>query len=452
MLNFNNNNIITGEIKQFLKEFNLPKCRVWRPELPVFSGCLYVYGSGIYRVSNIVTDGTVLDDIDTTYMVQEEVDGVIKTVEKRAFEFVCSYKYGEDLLNITKNLIINGLYYDSYTHKYLGEYLRFYKDYVGIDLMSMYNCYCDEMVKSMALKFKVSTKDSTTQEITTKDIEIINSSESVIYAVPVRFFEDYTIGIDCSGTVEIVAGFYDNGKIVSLPGKEEENVYTKTYMRESNTRMSRPVLYSKLKDFSFSGSLTKTLYQHEHVLKLFIKVPTTLRSSITVLEGDFSEFGELNFPDVEHKVDGRMCLNDRGLSFRVPTLELNNYETTDGAKFEKTYYSIPQLLFYNTYVSHPFADRLIEYIFGNVIKDDDEIRDDVVRIQKRLLQRYLEGKLGMRYPSGHSGVWDTKLRNICYEIVRNGSSMINSRSGSRYDQIGYVDKDAEKIIGDYKEA
>ena len=55
-------------------------------------------------------------------------------------------------------------------------------------------------------------------------------------------------------------------------------------------------------------------------------------------------------------------------------------------------------------------------------------------------------------PSGHSGVWDTKLRNICYEIVRNGSSMINSRSGSRYDQIGYVDKDAEKIIGDYKEA
>ena len=49
-------------------------------------------------------------------------------------------------------------------------------------------------------------------------------------------------------------------------------------------------------------------------------------------------------------------------------------------------------------------------------------------------------------------MWDTKLRNICYEIVRNGSSMINSRSGSRYDQIGYVDKDAEKIIGDYKEA
>lgn len=48
-----------------------------------------------------------------------------------------------------------------------------------------------------------------------------------------------------------------------------------------------------------------------------------------------------------------------------------------------------QLLMFNTGESYPFADRLIEYLTGAVITNQDPLSDNVKRIQKIISENYI---------------------------------------------------------------
>lgn len=86
----------------------------------------------------------------------------------------------------------------------------------------------------------------------------------------------------------------------------------------------------------------------------------------------------------------------------------------------------------NTGKSHPFADRLVEYLTGNAITPQDEIADDIRRVQQVM-------KLNDIWPD-FDGLWDEHIRPIVYDyMVNHASSDVN------HDILGYVDKDVEKL-------
>ncbi len=66
-------------------------------------------------------------------------------------ENVQAYIPGQDYNNLTDNYMSNVNYYSSDVHERLGEYLRFYRDYYNINLMSLYNCFSNRYIDKFSL-------------------------------------------------------------------------------------------------------------------------------------------------------------------------------------------------------------------------------------------------------------------------------------------------------------
>ncbi len=167
MHKFNDTGIFTGYIKQLLKEFNLPKIKVYTKkyqdyfnkygvEHPEILGTLvgtgqkvtgdtpkYLYPATI-RYIPYIKDGKLQEYIDEEWHVVG-----FRNHNKMRHEH--SYTYGDKLLNYTKNLKVQNNIYDSYTHEYLGDYLRFKRDYLNIDLMPLYNCFSNRVCEKLNL-------------------------------------------------------------------------------------------------------------------------------------------------------------------------------------------------------------------------------------------------------------------------------------------------------------
>ena len=196
------------------------------------------------------------------------------------------YVFGIKDLNYTKNLIIQNAIYDSYTHEYLGDYLRFLRDYRQLDLMPLYNCFSNRLCPRLQLSFSIGqAENEVAVEFDTSD------PKYKIYMVPIKFFKKYTIAIDSSAAVELCCGLY--GKY-----QEQSSKYTdiskQTYKCYNNMLFRTPVLYDPTEKLNkFLGPADKTeLAQREQDLKLFIKVPFNNESSVVVLEGDFTAYDD----------------------------------------------------------------------------------------------------------------------------------------------------------------
>ena len=502
MLQFNNNHIFTGYLKQFLSSFNLPTCKVYTAEFEKFytehgyedprviESSLPIKISTKSRPAVGITylkDGRAQQYFWDTSTWNTEVDVSKNNITKYWKNNLALHYSGNKILGLTKTLKNPTTLYNYQTHEYLGDYLRFLRDYENINLMSMYNCFSNRLCNNIKTKLEWKSADGKVVKATTINAYDTNYK---IYMLPVKLFENYTIAIDCYQGIELFCGFYTEKLNTSY---KAEDLMKKTYVKIPKAMFSQPFIYDKLdvKNWNWfdenkltdSNSTMKNtdkivraeIAAQESELKLFIKVPATNTSSIVVLEGDYR-----NFNDALYTVDskkGWQYINNSTIAnfetkktYRQSTLpDINSREFKPISKL--------QLLALNTGISYPFADRLIEYLVANVILPNDATPDNIRRLQKVMED--------CGYCFQVDGAWEPKMQMILYDYLMNSGKFTvaektdedgkpaydkagnpiykveNKRTGNLkqtgqgqrsdfYDILGYVDKDAEKLYASWK--
>lgn len=318
MKKFNNSDLLTGYIKQLLHTFHLPKIKTYTRQHEQYREDYGIESPEILETLeaspenkfNVETGELITTSKNVRYFpylkdgaIQEYINGTWRNIRWQTVEnekivsatSLYKYTYGDKILNYTKNLKINSNVYDSYTHEYLGDYLRFHRDFLNLNLMPLYNCFSNRECKKLQLRWILTSGTENT-------LVSFDSSDSnfKIYMLPVKLFQKYTIAVDSSTPIELCCGIYGDyqdkrAKFASLPQY--------TYKRIARSTFSQPFLYdalactddettaSYIDHILDSKSADKNtlieLAQNEGDLKLFIKIPVQNDSTIVVLEGDY---------------------------------------------------------------------------------------------------------------------------------------------------------------------
>lgn len=499
MLKFNNTHIFTGYLKQLLSSVNLPTSRIYTKE---FARYYTQFGKEDPRV--IESFDTFIYDNDqnkkriayrANYLKGNELfhyfwplrAGQKFSREDSRWQQSATVFYDKDkcMPGLTKILNSPGNVYDTATHEYLGDYLRFLRDYYDINLMSMYNCFSNTAYSNIYTKVK---------HINSEAEVVFDSRDSryCIYAFPVKLFCDYTIAIDCSQEIEMFCGLYNATLDASAKARD---LGSKTYKRVNGALFRQPFLYDKLnvKYWNFEQDTNVTsncpkfvnndlitrwdIANREQDLRLFIKVPVLCKSSIVVLEGDYREFNDSKYERVRLAPS-----SDNQSSNETEPQHSTNYvweykqnhailnfgdavDIRNGLDLNESPFNPIgrlQLLALNTGESYPFSDRLIEYLCGSAITPIDEIPDNIKRVQKVMTNNRHYFKI--------DGIWEDKMQKIIYDYIINSGPielltdagktdstvpLIDRRRGYHprlghysksilYDVTGFVDRDAEK--------
>ena len=447
MLAFNSQHMFVGYIKQLLSDFNLPNIRIYKKQQPLINNHLYI-----------------------------KEDDIIKYVDGNEI-FIRKFVYNKREINYTRNLNISCTHYDSHTHEYLGEYLRFIRDYNKLNLMSMYNCFSNNTPRNL----KVTIKKLDDMGNNVKYIYDNENNAYKIFMLPVKFFEKYTIAINSHVGFDLFCGFYGKSYY------DCQDLTKITHKKISNSSFDHPIIWKDLISIFNDNKLdVEELLSLEKDLRLFIVLPISNNSTITILEGDYSDcidFGQdpkdaykmipnykvINYrkPEIKGKcvVDGEEFTEYTGRDIPVSEEDLNNIKLTN----------FNQLLFLNSGVSHPFADRLMEYLSGNTITNIDPISDNIKRLEVGLYRNYNDNLIkekiynvdisyneqtkktevekvsekivtkslgvGIKNTPKYKGKWQEKYRMLLYKIAKEKGLL-----ATQFDILGYVDKDIENNV------
>ena len=538
MLQFNNTHIFTGYLKQLMADVNIPKCHIYTPEFTQ------------YFAEHGKEDPRVVESFDTLFSDDVAMRAACR-INYLKTDNVFNYFLSDDSMHggwtqctnitydpdyadqmLTKSFKSTTVEYDIHTHEYLGDYLRFLRDYHNVNLMSLYNCFNNKVRSNIFYSFKLNSSESVESDSDESKVSVDGDDTNVeaaqntqdaliekkikfdsrdtnykLYAIPVKLFSNYTIAIDSPLGVEMFCTFYD--KTIELSDKTTD-LAKRTYRRVNHAAFNQPFLYDALDVKFWDRAVEYQPYNNGHIflknnkkiarcdvllkekdLKLVIKVPATAKSSIVILEGDYRNYNSTLYTPTSN-------------TWQYKTNHaVHNFKRSVINKLYIRPISKLQLLAFNTGISYPFADRLIEYLTGSAITSMDQISDNIARVQQVMLQKapnltseildrevvdYItklknEGKdtSNIYVPTlpraiQVQGVWENSMQKIIYDYMQNSGpfevhdfgtpekpdkKIIDKRQGrhkhfgktsksARYDILGYVDKEAEKCFASWQ--
>lgn len=416
MLKFNSRNIISGYIKQLLYSFNLPICRVFENE----EEC-----KGFFTTASTTSSLPIFKDnyIAIIRKYKDNRDYFV-TIDSQTTEIKIKplyiYRYNHFYPNLTKKLRLENDIYDSYTHTYLGNYLRFIRDYFDINLMSLYNCYNNETIIQDNYKYML---------------------------IPIKYNTTYTVFTEKNNVKYLITNeVVDTKSTINTTNLSSASKINNSYCLSINIDKapSMSIDQDSVTQISKFGNLFK-----EENLKLIIQTNIEDESPIVVLEGDYTNYKpyftnyQLNYerenwnPKANGSSNGSLATSN--------TRDKYEYEEEYGEIFKDNigtynFQLINQLRRDNN--NYPIADRLIEYLLGNVITELDPISKNIVDAKKKLAYRYL-------------GYSQAQIKNTDASFnIMDRFKLLDAVSSNKYskindqDLLGYVDKDVESILDD----
>ena len=456
MNGYNGTGLETGLIKEILSSFGAPGFRIYTEEDREWaeghaSESPRIVMSSTGKCSDYLKDG-VIQRYRKDSLRWERVGGL--------------WEFGEKVLNDAMPLRIKNASYDRETHERLGDYLRAKRDVQGIDLMPLYNCFSDRTADRLRLTVRPGARTCLSQGPGSKRaIRFWSEDGYKIYAIPVRFFQEYWIAIDASQGLELCCGIWSgigDSRSEGDPLSEATDpvkdacraLPTVTYMNVGEARFGKPFKFDKLTytgydraakrgdPYALSKDVGEFFWNCEEDLKLFIKVPFSNSSTITVLEGNYQGFGDRTIEKAVangqarlKRVDNRYIANcEERPSGNDP---LPSLEDRPFRPICRLY-----LLRGNTGVSHPYSPRLIEYLSGNAITPTDPCEDNFTRVQKAM-SKNLSPALS-RFKA--KGVWEDKMRIEAYGYMTGlppRHAFDGLEDAAKEDCLGYIDKDVE---------
>lgn len=427
---FNDDNMLTKFIKNLLFTTYIPTVQIWKIGKPIIKDFIYVTKNYIVKA---IANWPSNNSSRTNY------DGPQSEIDDRYFKIISHYIRGNFYRGVTSNYESNTSNYDSEIHYYLGQYLRMIRDLDDIDLMQYYNCWNGSY--SDKIRFNLNTSENNQQLEQT--IEIIQNNKKndglKTLLVPIKFNTKYTIYINSNIPFTICPVYYDGINIIRNRNISNPLFYKKI----SRCAFNSPYLYEGI-DTTKNNLNTNTdnnTILFEEYLNLLIQIPENNMSSVVILEGDYTNIDLINI--IKGHYENNIFKYDEISLNKLTEIRIgDDINRLSEIEYENLFKSIPSLTRQIDGQNYAFSDRLIEYLLLNVITKNDEISQNIERIQtynSSIKSNLLNGKMFYSQPN-MKGIWDKYLRKYNYDLATNFKEPLS------FDINGYVDKDTEELI------
>lgn len=374
MYKFNNENIITGYIKQLLHSINLPTCKVFN------------------SIDKMVEYFDSYEGVAIVKKYKDNSDYLVYIKNKEIVNAI-PYAFNRYYKNITKTLSLHNNIYDTKTHEYLGDYLRFLRDYKNINLMSLYNCYSANFLTDNKYKYIL---------------------------IPAKYNTIYSLAID-GKNISYYFGFDTDLKQIKNHFESNRNI-----INIKNCSFNNPVAIESLIDNIFKESL----------YKLIIRIPLINTNSICVLEGiESKNTDEILNNNKYIKIQANFDKNDLNINYNNVNIDrlASNFELLSSKA--------------NNNYSYPFADKLIEYLTNMTIIPGDIISKNIIDAKYKALIRYGNNNNNANIPS-KLGKLNDSFNNIDRLRFIDAYQQKYIKDINKYDILGYIDKYIESALDD----